>query len=114
MTRTRRIATLLALACAGACSAPPQEVGFDRQDPQARLLALRRAAAEGDRSAIPHLIAMLDADDPGIRMFAIGALEQMTGETMGYDHAAHERERREAVDRWVQWWRAQEGRVASR
>ena len=89
------------------CSLPGQEVGFESPDPQARLLALREAAASGDRNAIPHIIGMLDSDDPGMRMLAQTTLVRMTGETMGYDHSARESERREAIDRWIEWWESQ-------
>lgn len=109
MARARRLPILWSLAPAvfwlPGCSLPGQEVGFESSDPQARLLALREAAATGDRSAIPHIIGMLDSDDPGMRMLAQTTLERMTGETMGYDHSARERDRREAIDRWIEWWR---------
>ena len=31
-------------------------------------------------------------------------LERLTGQTLGYDYAAPEAERRAATDRWVEWW----------
>ncbi|TVQ59397.1 MAG: hypothetical protein EA379_11140 [Phycisphaerales bacterium] len=99
------------LACAllAGCALPEQEAGFESSDPQARLLALQRAAASGDTSRIPEIIGMLESDDPGIRMLANATLERMTGESAGYDHAAREHERRAAIDRWEAWWRSNEG-----
>ncbi|VAX40019.1 hypothetical protein MNBD_PLANCTO03-1271, partial [hydrothermal vent metagenome] len=38
------------------------------------------------------------------RMVAILALERLTGETLGYDHAAVEAQREDAVARWVEWY----------
>lgn len=89
------------------CSLPSQPVGFDAPDPQGRVLALQRAAAEDDRSAIPELIELLGSDDPAQRMLANELLERMTGQDLGFDHAAPEAERLEAIGRWEAWWVAQ-------
>ncbi len=40
-------------------------------------------------------------------MFAIRSLEIRTGETFGYDHAAHDWQRLEAFGRWVAYLEAQ-------
>jgi HEAT repeat protein len=85
-----------------ACTPIPK--GFDSPEPAARMEAALDAAARGDRDAIPHLIALLDSDDPATRLVAIGSLERLTGQTLGYHYAAPEREREEAVERWVEWY----------
>lgn len=72
-------------------------------------MALGAAARAGDRGRIPDLIVMLDSSDPAQRMLAIRTLERMTGQTLGYDHAAPEPERAQAIDRWVKWEAAQRG-----
>ncbi|GMV24412.1 MAG: hypothetical protein AMXMBFR58_04430 [Phycisphaerae bacterium] len=59
-----------------------------------------RAAASDDPSAVPALVAMLDSDDPAVRMVAIHSLEDITGETFGYDFSADDAGRAEAIDRW--------------
>jgi HEAT repeats len=90
--------------CAGAltgCASPPG--GFDSPVPSKRMDAAIAAAAAGDQSAIPDLIAMLESDDALVRMVAILSLERLTGEVRGYDHAAPEWERMAAVDRWTDW-----------
>jgi len=79
--------------------------GFDSPEPAARISAAVEAADAGDAGAIPDLIGLLDSDDPATRLVAIRSLERLTGQTLGYDHAAPEREREEAVDRWVEWER---------
>lgn len=96
------------MACAGlvglvgaGCSSPAR--GFASADPGARLDAAVDAAARKDRSSIPELIKLLDSDDPAARLVAINTLHRLTGTTNGYDYAAPEAERREAVDRWVAW-----------
>jgi hypothetical protein len=52
---------------------------------------------------------MLDSDDPAARLVAIRALERITGQTLGYDHAGPEHERRLAVERWMEWEARQGG-----
>ena len=97
----------------GGCADPGSAVGFDEADPAARLRAVREAGREekGDREGgrtQRELVEMLDSDDPAERMLAIRALERLTGQTLGYEHAAGEAERREAVERWVEWCRERE------
>lgn len=98
----------LALAAAaaaplGGCADPAKEVSFEAPDPAARIRALKVAGRTEDRRAIPDLIQTLDSEDPMQRMVAIRTLEKMTGQTLGYEHAAPWWERNEAVERWVDW-----------
>lgn len=83
------------------CAAPPG--GLDSPVPSERLRAVGRAVKERDQSAIPKLITMLGSDDPVVRLAAVRALESLTGETLGYDHAAPEAKRQEAIAAWVAW-----------
>lgn len=106
MGRSSLIAAFI-VGAAGGCATPPQ--GFDSPEPASRLRAITQAARERDASAIPDLIRALESDDPAVRLFAIRALERVTGETRGYDHAAPESRRREAVDRWAAWHGSREG-----
>lgn len=91
---------LLCLLPAGCVEIPK---GFDSPEPAARMEAAVSAAAEGDTSAIPDLIELLDSDDPATRLVAIRSLERLTGQTLGYDYAGPEAERAAAVERWVEW-----------
>lgn len=102
------VVLLVTAACAAvaSCADPDKAVGFEDKDPAARLRAVRQAAQTEDRSAIRPLITRLDSDDPAERLLAIRTLERMTGETMGYDHAAPRHERDAAVRRWVRWYEA--------
>lgn len=85
----------------GGCVEIPR--GFDSPEPAARMQAAVDAAARNDRSAIPKIISLLDSDDPATRMVAIRSLERLTGQTLGYDHAAPETQRAQAIQRWVDW-----------
>lgn len=98
-------------ATGGGClSDPSANVGFNEPDPHARIRAARLAAETDDRAAIPDMIQMLNSDDAAERMTAIGALERMTGLTMGYRHFDPRPVRAEAIDRWTEWLREGEAR----
>jgi len=47
------------------------------------------------------LVEQLDSDDPAVRVFAINALERITGERLGYNPYANEVARRSAIDAWA-------------
>ncbi len=89
----------------GACRARVAE-DFNSPEPAARNAAIVRAAAERDARAIPDLIRMLDSDDSATRLLTIGALERVTGQTLGYDPSDTEPRRREAVRAWQAWQQA--------
>jgi hypothetical protein len=82
----------------GACHSPPR--GFDSPDPSARMDAVVDAARRKDTGAVPKIVPLLESDDPATRLVSIRALEQLTGRTLGYDYAASEASRHEAVGRW--------------
>ena len=86
----------------GGCARPPG--GFGSPEPGARLVAIMQAAHDRDQSAIPHLIESLDSDDSAVRLMAIGTLEELTGQTLGYRHEDPLWRRDQAVDRWVAWY----------
>ena len=85
----------------GCASAIP--IGFDEDAPDGRIQAIIGAAREMDTTKVPELIDQLDSDDPATRMFAIRALERITGQTMGYQHEGPIEERKAAIERWVRW-----------
>lgn len=78
--------------------------GFDSPEPAARIDAAAKATREGDLGSLAELIRMLESSDPASRLAAIRALERLTGETMGYNHAGSLPERAEAVERWWVWY----------
>lgn len=89
------------------CADPDEAVSFEAEHPAARIRAIKVAARTEDREAIPHLIESLDSEDPMQRLLAIRALEKITGQTLGYEHASPWWQRNEAVLRWVEWAREQ-------
>lgn len=56
-----------------------------------------------DRKAAANLVRDLESDDPAVRLFAIHALDRMTGDRLGYLYYAEEEQRRPAVQRWRNW-----------
>lgn len=97
---------VMVLALAAGCAKVP--VGFDAPSEVRRLDAVVAAAAADDRrpETIRNLIRQLDSFDPAMRMLSIRTLERMTGQTLGYDHAAPEWARSLAIDKWVAWYEA--------
>ena len=89
----------LVIAAAAGCG-PSMPRGFDSPEPAARMDAVVQAARTNDRSAVPKIVPLLESDDPATRLLAIRTLEQLTGQTLGYDYAAPEAERGAAVERW--------------
>lgn len=87
-----------------ACADPGSVVAFDAPDPAARLRAARQAVVARDASAVPALINMLGSEDPAERLIAIRSLEDLTGQTLGYDHADSASERGAAAQRWAVWY----------
>ena len=104
------IAMLLLLMRAGpvGCAPAMSEGGFESPHPAAKLYAIQRAGERRDADAIPELIHQLNSDDPAVRMYAIVALEKITGERRGYSPYAPPAQRDRAVERWVEAFRAGE------
>lgn len=103
----RRWQSLVLSACAGvACGCFPRErQHIGAVDPTSNIPAIQEAAREKDYKAIPQLVRQLDNDDPAVRFYAIEALQQLTGQTLGYQFYDDAAERRPAVRRWQQWLR---------
>ena len=71
--------------------------------PEVASAAMNEAAAAKNRRAIVPLVKRLYDEDPAIRLSAISALEDITGETMGYRSYESEVKRAAAVKRWESW-----------
>jgi hypothetical protein len=91
---------------AGGCFSP-DPVSLNSDSPASAIPAIKQAADNNDRKAIPRLVDDLNDPDPAIRFAAIQALEKMTGQTLQYQYYDDELERRSAVQRWRQWLKDQ-------
>jgi hypothetical protein len=93
------------LAVVPGCASP--QGGFGSPDPAAKLPAIAKASQDHDLSAIPQLIESLQSDDPVVRMASIRTLENLTGQTLGYDYADPPWVREDHVREWVDWYKRQ-------
>ena len=94
-------ATALVLALAGCGpSRTPYPESLNSNRPEERIRAAKHAAEIGDRDVIGILVDRLEDDDEAVRLFAILALEKLTGTRHGYDYHADQTLRWRAVERW--------------
>lgn len=98
---------LIGTAWATGCGPRAGAGGFESDNPAARLYAIQQAAAARDRAAVPQLVEELDSDDPAVRVWAIHALESITGERLGYNPYASPEARRPAIEAWTEAVRQQ-------
>ena len=98
----------------GGCNATASraKVSLESPDPSVRVLAIVRAADRDDHSAVPLLVDRLEDEDAAVRLYAILALDRLTGVRLGYRYEAASVERRAGVERWRRYlsesWKANE------
>jgi hypothetical protein len=102
MRAAAAILTIIMLALPAGCAPPASQGDFGSPDPAAKLYAIRRAGAARDAKAVRPLVQELASDDPAVRMFAIQALERITGTRLGYNPYSDEVDRRQAIRRWLE------------
>lgn len=100
------LAAVSVWACA-ACAPSATEGGFKNPAPGAQVYAIESAVREERKQQIPEIVECLRSDDDLVRMMAIGALERMTGQTLGYDFTDPLPLRLEGYRRWREWVIAQ-------
>ena len=86
--------------------APPKAkypTAFNSQRPDHRIWAIQRAGERRDREAAGILVDRLGDDDEAVRLYAILALERISGTRLGYNYRAPEPERVRAMARWRQY-----------
>jgi len=91
--------SLAAVAAAGC--APPRGSLASRFAPD-RARAIVSLAERGDSQSIHKLVDLLEDDDQAVRLYAILALERLTGDNRGYRYYESEQERAKAVLAWRQ------------
>lgn len=99
--------TLCALAgCAGSTDRRPVTAGLQSPVVDDRIAAIIRAGQTRDSSAVPLLVERLEDRCEAAGLFAIEALERITGTRLGYNYYDPPAERSLAVARWRQWLRS--------
>ena len=100
----RKIVVVVIVSLAGlACSTPRPEKHVANPDPSGKIPAYKQAVRAKDRRAARQMVKDLHSTDPAVRMFAIGGLRRLTGQTFGYRYFDGEDQRRAAAGRWEQW-----------
>ena len=106
---------LIVAACGAVVLAPLAGCGRGRvkpvigsRDPSEKIPGIVQAVRKRDLPKARYMVKALSSDDPAVRMFAIGGLERLTGETFGYNYYDDEDAREPAVKRWQQWLAAQQ------
>ncbi len=97
------ILVVLIFAVGGCASGPRRGNGFSSASPAERVKAIARAARSGNRRSVPLIVDRLEDEDKAVRMAAIAALSEMTGEDMGYRAFDGLAERNAAIGRWRRW-----------
>src|SRR2546423_12625838 len=85
------------------CSAPRGPIEVTNPDPSGKIPAMKKAVREHDLKVVRQLVKDLDSDDPAVRLFAIQALEKLTGQRYGYEYYADEVQRKPALSAWQVW-----------
>jgi HEAT repeat protein len=82
------------------CSEALYPAGLKSEDAGTRIRAIKMAGDRRDRSVMPLLVDRLEDEDDAVRLYAIVALERITGTRLGYSYAKPAPERARAVMRW--------------
>ena len=103
----------LCIAAAMLCSCGRGFIGqneiydhLQSEDPGVRIEAIHQAGEQKLVKAVPYLIDRLTDSEEEVRMFAIIALEKITGERRRYVYYAPAAERRRIADEWRKHWKA--------
>ena len=85
------------------CAPSATDGGFSNPAPGARVYAIEDAIKFNRREQIPEIVECLCSDDDLLRFLAIGGLQRMTGQDLGYKFDDQEPLRLVAYRRWRQW-----------
>lgn len=97
---------VLALGCTGGGTRRSLATALQSGNASERIRASVQAGRQRDMRAVPLLVERLEDSSADVRLFAIRALEKITGQTLGYRYFAPPAERAEAVRRWRDWVKA--------
>jgi hypothetical protein len=72
-------------------------------DPAAKVPGMHKAVREKSLANAGQLVGDLSSEDPAVRLYAINALQRLTGQTFGYVYYASQEQREPAVGQWKKW-----------
>ncbi len=97
---TVTVATLLVALAVSGCATTSWRRQLQSENPIDRINGTIAAAHADDRSALPLLVDRLEDDDQAVRMYAILALQQIEGTTLGYKYWAGPADLSHMAQRW--------------
>lgn len=92
---------VLVCSCAGA--GPTLYQRLQDEDAKVRIAAVIEAGQAKDRKALSLLVERLDDSEKDVRLYAIIALERITGQTLEYRYYDPPEVREQAVQQWRQY-----------
>ena len=92
---------VLLSSCAG--GGPTLYQRLQDEDAKVRIAAVVEAGQTKDRKALALLVERLNDSEKDVRLYAIIALERITGQTLGYQFYEPSEARERAVERWRQY-----------
>jgi hypothetical protein len=105
--RCRVAVVFVAVASGIGCTGSGPVVGLRSDEVAGRIPAMKLAAEKRDLAAVPSLIDSLASDDSAERLYAIQALQRITGQTLDYHYYDTDANRAAAIERWKAWLAAQ-------
>ena len=109
-TLAERAVTITAALILAGCEAPRGPVSIDSDDPDLKVLAIKRDVALHNDGDDEKLVVDLNDPDPAIRFYAIQGLRRLTGDDFGYHYYDSEAARAPGIARWRAWVGAHPGR----
>jgi hypothetical protein len=94
---------LICLGLVGCAQGGVYRAAINSDDVNERILAVRQAAEQRDKSAVPLLVDRLEDEDEAVRLFAILALDKLTGQRFGYDYGQPANRRAKSVELWREY-----------
>jgi hypothetical protein len=109
--RQHRSARLLLLwpALAGApllgCHEPAARRELSHPDSMVKILTIKEISRQerDDAQTLAQLVEELDNRDPAVRLYAINALRNLTGQSFDYRYFDDELDRKPALEKWRRW-----------
>ena len=97
---------------AGGCVPSPDRPLRDR-DPAFVIPAVKNVADENrpERTEVNRLVELLESEDAAVRLSAVQALRELSGQRFGYDFWADPAARAPALRRWQMWAASEQART---
>ncbi len=84
---------------------------LESKDPAERIRAIHSIGEDRVDELLPVLVNRLDDEDVAVRLYAIVALEKLTGQRLDYEYAAESSRRRDAVVNWRRYIEKRAGKM---